>query len=87
MTNYLSYQSIARRIQFFNIFCKIALLIEPTKIIEACRDPKDDKFLSLAISIGADYIVTRDNDLLCLNPFQNIPIITTGDFLAIDFGT
>jgi uncharacterized protein len=79
------YQSIEKRIKFFHSFRNLALLIDPKIIIEACRDPKDDKFLSLAISVGADYIVTRDNDLLCLHPFQNIPIITTGEFLAIEF--
>ena len=30
------------------------------------RDPKDEPYINLAIAAGADYIVTRDNDLLDL---------------------
>lgn len=44
--------------------------------IVACRDPTDDKFLELAVSGRADMIVTGDLDLLVLNPFRGIPIIT-----------
>lgn len=45
--------------------------------IAACRDPKDDKFLELAVSGRATCIVTGDSDLLALNPFQGIAIITS----------
>jgi len=44
--------------------------------IAACRDPKDDKFLELAVSGRADLIVTGDADLLALSPFRDIPIVT-----------
>ncbi len=49
--------------------------------IYACRDPKDNKFLELAVSAGADCIVTGDEDLLVLNPFGGIPILTPAEFL------
>jgi putative PIN family toxin of toxin-antitoxin system len=49
--------------------------------IAACRDPKDDKFLSLAVSGQATHIVTGDADLLALHPFQGIPILSPGAFL------
>lgn len=49
--------------------------------IAACRDPKDDKFLELAVSGGATCIVSGDSDLLSLNPFQGIPIMTPQVFL------
>lgn len=38
--------------------------------ITACRDPKDDKFLELAVSGQGTHIVTGDSDLLALNPFR-----------------
>ena len=50
--------------------------------ISACRDPKDDKFLELAVGGNADLIVTGDNDLLALNPFRGIPILTPDAFLS-----
>ncbi|MBV8911874.1 MAG: putative toxin-antitoxin system toxin component, PIN family, partial [Acetobacteraceae bacterium] len=51
-----------------------------TERIVACRDPTDDKFLELAVNGRADLVVTGDLDLLVLNPFQGIPIITAAAF-------
>ncbi|HEY3910481.1 MAG TPA: putative toxin-antitoxin system toxin component, PIN family [Stellaceae bacterium] len=53
-----------------------AELVPITEQIVACRDPKDDKFLELAVSGHADLIISGDVDLLTLNPFRGIPIIT-----------
>ncbi len=50
--------------------------------IRACRDPKDDKFLELAVCGEANYIITGDADLLDLHPFQNIPIVKAANFLT-----
>jgi putative PIN family toxin of toxin-antitoxin system len=52
-----------------------------TERITACRDPKDDKFLELAVNGHADVIVTGDADLLALHPFRDIPIETPSAFL------
>jgi len=60
-------------------------LVEIEEIITACRDPKDDKFLELAVSGKADFMITGDRDLLVLNPFRNIEIITANEFL-VGFG-
>jgi len=49
--------------------------------IKACRNPKDDKFLELAVSGHATHIVTGDSDLLTLNPFQCIQILPPSLFL------
>jgi putative PIN family toxin of toxin-antitoxin system len=49
--------------------------------ITACRDPKDDKFLSLAVSGLATHIITGDADLLALHPFQGIQILAPAAFL------
>ena len=51
--------------------------------IAACRDSKDDKFLELAVSGHATHIVTGDSDLLVLNPFQGIEILSPSSFLAL----
>jgi putative PIN family toxin of toxin-antitoxin system len=53
--------------------------------IAECRDPRDNKFLELAISGKADAIVTGDADLLALNPFRGIPILSSADFLCHSF--
>ena len=50
--------------------------------IALCRDPKDNKYLELALSVAAKCIVTGDKDLLVLHPFEGVPILTPADFLA-----
>src|SRR5262249_28841423 len=52
-----------------------------TERITACRDPQDDKFLELAVNGHADLIVSGDADLLALNPFRDIPILTPAAFM------
>jgi putative PIN family toxin of toxin-antitoxin system len=49
--------------------------------ITACRDPKDDKFLELAVDGQATHIVTGDSDLLALHPFRGIQILTPQAFI------
>ena len=46
------------------------------------RDPKDDPFLGCALAAGAEYLVTRDNDLLALGKPFGIGIITPAHFLV-----
>ena len=57
-------------------------LVVPDRKVEACRDPKDDKFLEAALAGHADCIVSGDSDLLELTPFENIPILRPAEFLA-----
>src|SRR5215469_7952900 len=56
-------------------------LVTISERIAACRDPTDDKFLELAVNGGADLIVSGDGDLLSLNPFRDIPIVTPAVFV------
>jgi predicted nucleic acid-binding protein len=56
-------------------------LITINETIDICRDPKDNKFLELAISGNATHIITGDKDLLELHPFQDILIVTPSQFL------
>jgi len=58
-----------------------AELVPIAERIAACRDPRDDKFLEPAVSGHADLIVTGDRDLLTLNPFRQIPIVTPAIFV------
>ena len=54
----------------------------PSASIEACRDPKDDKVLEAAFFGKADVIVTGDDDLFALDPFEGIQILGPAAFLA-----
>jgi putative PIN family toxin of toxin-antitoxin system len=57
-------------------------LVIPKRAIEVCRDPKDNKFLEAAVAGEADAIVTGDDDLLVLHPFDGIDILRPSEFLA-----
>jgi putative PIN family toxin of toxin-antitoxin system len=57
--------------------------VAPEQRITACRDPRDDKFLEVAVTGKADIIVSGDQDLLVLNPFAGIPILPPAGFLQM----
>jgi putative PIN family toxin of toxin-antitoxin system len=69
------------RMRFLVGLLKAAELLETTETISECRDTKDNKFLELAFGGKADCIISGDADLLDLNPFREIPIITPREFL------
>ncbi len=75
------YASVEKRINMLNDVEKEALFLEPELKISNCRDPKDNKFLELAVSGKASCNITGDKDLLELNPFRGIKIISPSDFL------
>ena len=76
------YISIETRKSLINTFKQTAIMIEPKERITECRDAKDNKYLELAVSGQAQYIITGDKDLLSLNPFRGISIVTVQDFLT-----
>jgi len=62
-------------------------LVVPQRRITACRDPKDDIVIEIAVAGHADFIVTGDKDLLVLHPFEGIPIFGPAEFLqALESG-
>ena len=77
------YVSAEQREEFLIALVQSSELIEITETIAVCRDPKDNYLLELAVSGGAQVIVTGDSDLLILNPFQEIKIVTPRDYLSI----
>lgn len=72
-----------KRLEFFAAFVRTAEIIQVTQGITDCRDEKDNKFLELAISGNASHIISGDNDLLVLNPYRSIAIISPATFLDI----
>jgi putative PIN family toxin of toxin-antitoxin system len=75
------YVTAAEREEFLIAFVERALFMEPTEEVHACRDARDDKFLELAVSGRAVYIISGDADLLVLHPFRDIAIMTAAEFL------
>ena len=69
------------REEFLRAFILEAVFVEIIKTIQVCRDPKDNKFLELAVNGNTSHLITGDEDLLTLNPFQGISILTPNQFL------
>ncbi len=80
LNKYLTEQD---RMRFLVALLKESELVAITEQINDCRDPNDNKFLELAVCGNADVLVTGDDDLLVLNPFRRIAIMTPRDFLSI----
>jgi putative PIN family toxin of toxin-antitoxin system len=76
------YVTAAEREEFLVAFVERALFIEPMDTIRAYRDAKDDKFLELAVSGSAAYIISGDDDLLALHPFRGIAVMTAAAFTS-----
>jgi putative PIN family toxin of toxin-antitoxin system len=76
------YITLERRTKFLSELSQQVERVTINQQIRACRDPKDDKFLELAVCSKANYIITGDADLLDLHPFQNISIIKAANFLT-----
>ena len=75
------FQNNEERLIFINKVEASSKLFSPEISIDKCRDPKDNKFLELAVWAKATCILTGDKDLLVMHPFRGIPILNSNDFL------
>ena len=80
-TKFDRYVPSGERARFLGRVLDDAILVEITETIDDCRDPKDNKFLELAVSGDATHLVTGDDDLLVLHPFRGVAIMTPQAFL------
>ena len=70
-----------QRLAFLAALLREAETVEVEETISECRDPRDDKFLELAVSGRASHIISGDGDLLILHPYRGIAIVTPHEFL------
>jgi putative PIN family toxin of toxin-antitoxin system len=76
------YLDALQRDRFLALVRAASSFVEIRRMVRACRDPKDDKFLEVATNGRADTIVTGDADLLVLHPFEGVEIVTPAAYLA-----
>lgn len=79
IVKYLGADDLSDLLAIINAFCHKAVIRKRVPVSSA-RDPKDLYLLSLAETIGADYIVSGDADLLCLGQHKQTQIIKLSDF-------
>lgn len=82
-TKFNKYVDDSRRRAFIADLGLSAAHVKLSGAVTVCRDPEDNKLLEIAVAGRADCLVTGDEDLLVLDPFQGIPILTPAGFLAI----
>jgi putative PIN family toxin of toxin-antitoxin system len=75
------YRPLEVRLQFFEKFVQGCELQSVTQQVQGCRDPNDDKFLSLAVSTETTLVVSSDPDLTSMNPYRGIEIVTPRAFV------
>ena len=77
------YVSLQDREEFLRRLLQVTTMVSVLSEITDCRDPKDNRFLALGLDSESDCIVSGDADLLALNPWRGIEIVSPGAFLAI----
>jgi uncharacterized protein len=77
------YRTVDERETFLVLYSELAEIIAITEHVTDCRDPKDNKFLDLALAANARILVSSDSDLLVLHPYRNIDIVTPSMFLQM----
>ena len=76
------YVSVRDREEFIGRLLKVTTMVAVLSDISDCRDPKDNRFLALALDSESNFIISGDADLLTLNPWRRIEIVSPGAFLA-----
>ena len=72
-----------RREQVLNVIRGMAAWFVPSERVTDCRDPKDDRYLELALAAGAAFIVSSDDDLIVLHPWRGVSILSPAAYLAL----
>ncbi|WP_373496031.1 putative toxin-antitoxin system toxin component, PIN family [Aquiflexum sp.] len=75
------YVPLEKRMQFAKRLFSFSKELKVEGALKICRDPKDDKFLNLALEGKANFIISGDKDLLDLNPYNGISILSPSEFL------
>ena len=78
-SKFARYVSRRERELFLAQIGSVAEFVPIIRLVRECRDPKDDKFLEVALNGRADVIITGDADLLSLNPWKEIAILSPAD--------
>ena len=68
-----AYVTLQDREQFLAKVTLAAELVAVHERVTSCRDPKDNKFLEVAVNGAASAIITGDADLLVLHPLPHDP--------------
>jgi uncharacterized protein len=79
-SKYFDKKDIIKLLELFDTYGE---LVNVTSKVKSCRDIKDNFLLSLSLDGKADYLITGDSDLLDLEIFGKVRIMTISEFESI----
>lgn len=81
---YLDQESRLKFLQHYRAATELfpVTIDEESALTPPCRDARDNKFLALALHCSAYTVISSDDDLLILNPWHEIAVVTPSQFLS-----
>lgn len=73
--------TVEEREEFVRLVYQIAEVVPTMTAVHDCSDESDNRILEVAVNGRADVIGSGDRDLLEMNPFRGIPIVTPADYV------
>lgn len=82
------YQALSARMAFVALVrqhavCYAVRAEHQAQITPPCRDPKDNPFLALCVACEAHALVSSDDDLLVLHPWNGVLVVSPGDMNSL----
>ena len=71
-----------QRQEILELLSAASMWFDPSQPVLDCRDTKDNRYLELALAAEAVAIVSGDEDLLALDPWRGIRIMSPASFLT-----
>jgi len=68
-------------VEFCRNIATLSTIVDNLPEVSIVRDPEDDMIIASAIAAEADYLVSRDKDLLVLGEHDGIKIVSPEEFL------
>ncbi|MDP2754519.1 MAG: putative toxin-antitoxin system toxin component, PIN family [Nitrospirota bacterium] len=73
--------------EFLDQILEVGNLVETKVKVEKIKDdPSDNKFLECAVTVDADYIISRDSHILKIKEFEGIKLISPEDYMKESYG-
>lgn len=82
-TKFDKFASLDARLAFATYYREHCEQVHVTSQVLDCIDPKDNKFLELALDSKADLLIASDAHLTTLNPWRGLVILNPHDFLEM----
>lgn len=74
-------EAVAEYVELLRVVAQLVTALPKIKAVE--RDPNDDMIIACGVKAKAQYIVTRDKDLLDIKTYEQISIVGPEAFAAL----